>query len=148
MWQHFYLLPRPFEKGHFTPINGQRYDIHFLSRYSGGQMKFNKNNISFGFSEYTKSMKKCNIPLKSPIKSLPRMQKKNLKFSTFGSVLGPFLKKLCFWKMGVAGMKRGPCPLILHSFFMEPNEEALLKVSLKNFHWFQSCKTPLFQKLP
>ena len=23
-WRHFYLLPRPFEKGHFTPINGQR----------------------------------------------------------------------------------------------------------------------------
>ena len=26
--------------------------------YSGGQMKFNKNNISFGFSGYTKSMNK------------------------------------------------------------------------------------------
>ena len=48
--------------------------------YSGGQMKFKKNNISFGFSGYTKSMKKCNIPLKSPIKSLPRMQKKIWNF--------------------------------------------------------------------
>ena len=28
-WQHFYLPPCPFEKGHFTPINGQVYDIHF-----------------------------------------------------------------------------------------------------------------------
>ena len=25
-WQHFYLPPRPFEKGHFTPINGQVYN--------------------------------------------------------------------------------------------------------------------------
>ena len=33
VWQHFYLLSCPFEKGHFTPINGQRYDIHFLSLY-------------------------------------------------------------------------------------------------------------------
>ena len=67
-----------------------------FNTYSGGEMKFNKNNISFGFSGYTKSMKKCNIPLRSPIKSLTRMQKKYLKFSTFGNVLGSFLKKLCF----------------------------------------------------
>ena len=43
-------------------------------------MKSNKNNISFGFSGYTKSMKKCNIPLEIPIKWLPRMQKKFQKF--------------------------------------------------------------------
>ena len=43
-------------------------------------------------------------------------------------------------------MKRGPCPPSLHSFFMELNEEALLKVSLENLYWFQSYKKLLFQK--
>ncbi len=29
-WQHFYLLPHPFQKGHFTPIKGQEGShIHF-----------------------------------------------------------------------------------------------------------------------
>ena len=52
----------------------------FFFQYSGGQMKFNSNNISFNFSGYTKIIKKCNIPLKSPIKWLPRMQKKIWNF--------------------------------------------------------------------
>ena len=86
--------------------------------------------------------------IEKPYKIFTENAKKILKFSTLGIVLGPFLKKMCISKIGVACMKRGPCPLILHSFFMEPNEEALLKVSLKNFHWFQSYKTPLFQKWP
>ena len=40
--------------------------------------------------------------------------------------------------MGVAGMKQGPRPPIFYSFFRELNEKALLKVSLKNLHLFQS----------
>ena len=40
--------------------------------------------------------------------------------------------------MGVAGMKWSPRPPILYSFFRELKEEALLKVSLKNLHFFQS----------
>ena len=39
--------------------------------------------------------------------------------------------------MGVAGMKQGPRPPILLSFFTKLNEEALLKVSLKNIHRFK-----------
>ena len=33
VWQHFNLLPRPFEKSHFTPYKGQGYDIHFRKLY-------------------------------------------------------------------------------------------------------------------
>ena len=44
-------------------------------KYSGGRMKFNSSK-GFNFSGYTKSIKTCNIPLKRPIKWLPRMQKK------------------------------------------------------------------------
>ena len=86
--------------------------------------------------------------IEMPYKIFTKNEKKCLKFSTFVSVLGPFLKKQCFWKLGMAGLKRGPCPPSLHSFFMELNEEALLKVSLKNLYWFQSYKTLLFQKWP
>ena len=50
--------------------------------------------------------------------------------------------------MGVAGMKRGPRPPILYSFFRELNEEALLKVSLKNLCWFQGYKTLIFKNGP
>ena len=47
-------------------------------------------------------------------------------------------------------MKRGPCPTILYSFFTKLNEEALLKVSLKNLHLFQSYpffKNTAFSKM-
>ena len=50
--------------------------------------------------------------------------------------------------MGVASLKRGPCPTIFHSFFMELNKEALLKVSLKNLYWFQSYETLIFSCRP
>ena len=50
------------------------------STYSGVQNVFN-----FNFSGYTKSNETCNIPLKSPIKWLPKMQhlKKNSNFCYF-----------------------------------------------------------------
>ena len=63
---------------------------------------------------------------------------KNLRFSTFVRFLGPFLENYCFRKMGVGGMKRGSRPPILLSYFTKLNEQALLKVSLKNIHLFQS----------
>ena len=44
--------------------------------YSGGQMRFYGKNVSFGVSTTTESMKTNNIPLKSPIKLPPEMQKK------------------------------------------------------------------------
>ena len=64
----------------------------FFNYYSPVRMKFNRNYVSFNFWGYTKTIRKCNIPFKSPIKWLPKMQKK-LKFSTFVTILGPFLKK-------------------------------------------------------
>ncbi len=78
------------------------------------------------------------------------MQKKNLKCSTFVRVLRPLIKKTVFKKRGVAGMKQGPSPPILYSFFMKLNEKGLLKVSLKNFHPFQSYpffKNTAFSKM-
>ena len=86
--------------------------------------------------------------IEKPYKIFTENAKKKFQIFNFWQRFRAIFEKIVFLKNGVAGMKRGPCPLILHSFFMEPNEEALLKVSLKNFHWFQSCKTPLFQKWP
>ena len=39
--------------------------------------------------------------------------------------------------MGVAGIQWGPYPCTIHSFLINLNEEALLKVSFKNVDWFQ-----------
>ena len=78
--------------------------------------------------------------IEKPYRMVTKNAEKNWKFSTFVRFLGPFSDNWCFRKMCVAGMKRGPCPTILYSFFTKLNEEALLKVSLKNLYWFQSCK--------
>ena len=51
--------------------------------------------------------------------------------------------------MGVAGIKWEPYPSTIHSFSINLNEEALLKVSSKNIDQFQSCpfsKTTFFSK--
>ena len=82
-------------------------------------------------------MKTNDIPLKSPIKLQKEMLKKFPKFVRF---LGHFLKKQCFWKMGVAGIKQLPRPFKITSFSGNLNEEALLKVSFKNIYWFQKYK--------
>ena len=68
------------------------------------------------------------------------MQKKNWNFPKFGRFLGHFLKKQCFWKMGVAGIKRLPHPSKIGSFSWKLNKEALLKVSSKNVERFQKYK--------
>ena len=85
-------------------------------------------------------MKTNDIPLKSPIKLQQEMQKKILNFPKFVRFLGHFLKKQCFWKMGVAGIKRLPCPSKIGSFSWKLNGEALLKVSFKNVDQFQKYK--------
>ena len=61
-------------------------------------------------AQTTKSMKTNDIPMKSPIEFQQEMQKKNLNFPKFVRFLGHFLKKQCFWKMGVAGNKQLPHP--------------------------------------
>ena len=91
-------------------------------------------------AQTNKSMKTNDIPLKSPIKLQQEMQKKILNFPKFVRFLGHFLKKQCFWKMGVAGIKQLPCPSKIASFSGNLNGEALLKVSFKNIDWFQKYK--------
>ena len=81
-------------------------------------------------AQTTKSMKTNDIPLKSPIKLQQEMQKKILNFPKFVRFLGHLLKKHCFWKMGMAGIKRGPRPLTIPSFLVNLNEEALLKICI------------------
>ena len=66
-----------------------------------------------------------------------RNEKNIFEFFKICWFLGPFLKKQCFWKMGMAGIKRGPRPSTIPSFLVNLNEEALLKVSFKNIDWFQ-----------
>ena len=77
-------------------------------------------------------MKTNDIPLESPMKLQQEMQKKKLNFPKFVTFLGHFLKKQCFWKMGVAGIKQLSSPSKIASFSEKLKEEAILKVSLKN----------------
>ena len=91
-------------------------------------------------AQTNKSMKTNDIPLKSPIKLQQEMQKKILNFPKFVRFLGHFLKKQCFWKMGVAGIKWLPRPSKIASFSRKLNGEALLKVSFKNVDRFQKYK--------
>ena len=42
--------------------------------------------------------------------------------------------------MRLAGIKWGPYPSTIHSFSINLNEEAILKVSFKNIDWFQKYK--------
>ena len=81
-------------------------------------------------------MKTNEGPLKSPIKMLQEMQKK-INFFQNCWVLGPFSKNLCFWKMGMAGIKWSPCLSTRPSFSVHINKEAFLKISFKNIDWFQ-----------
>merc|ERR1712139_646113 len=77
---------------------------------------------------------------KSPIKLQQERQKKFLNLPKFVRFLGHFLKKQCFWKMGMAGIKQLPRPSKIASFSGNLNGEALLKVSFKNVDWFQKYK--------
>ena len=62
-------------------------------------MKFNISK-DLNFSGYIKSIKTCNIPLKTSIKMVTMNAEKKINFSTFDRFLGPFLKKQCFSKNG------------------------------------------------
>ena len=115
--------------------------------YSGGQLRRTGKKVSFCVSATTEIMKTNYVPLKSPIKLLPEMKKNIFEML----VLRTFFEKVSFWKMGVAGIKWGPCPFTIPPFLVILNEEALLKVSFKNIDWFQICqfsKTTAFSKRP
>ena len=75
-----------------------------------------------------------------PYKTATRNAKTIWNFPKFTRFLGHFLKKQCFWKTGVVGIKQLPCPSKIASFSGKLNEEALLKVSFKNIDWFQKYK--------
>ena len=60
--------------------------------YSGRQMKFNSNNVSFNFSASTETVKKIQYTIEKPYKMVTKNAEKNLKFSTFVRFLGPFLE--------------------------------------------------------
>ena len=66
-------------------------------------------------------MKTNDIPLKSPIKLQQEMQKKIWNFPKFVRFLGHFLKKQCFWKMGMAGIKQLLRPSKIASFLRNLN---------------------------
>ena len=82
--------------------------------------------------------KQCTI--EKPYKIAKKKWQKNLNFPKFVRFVGHFLKKECFWKMGVAGMKQLSCPSKIASFSGNLNGEALLKVSFKNIDRFQKYK--------
>ena len=54
-----------------------------IQGYSGGQLRWTGKNVSFCAPATTEIMKTNNVPLKAPIKLLPEMKKKILKFSKF-----------------------------------------------------------------
>ena len=91
-------------------------------------------------AQTTKSMKTNDIPLKSPIKLQKEMAKKILNFPKFVRFLGHFLKKQCFWKMGVAGIKLLPCLSKIGPLSWKLNGKALLKVSFRNVDRFRKYK--------
>ena len=105
MWTRFW----PFLTTHLPHVD----------RYSPVRMKFNRNNISFNFWGRTKTIEKCNIPLKSPIKWLPKMQHFFLN-SNFCYVFRAIFGKLMFLKNGHGRHEMGGMPthyvFIFHEF--------------------------------
>ena len=92
---------------------------------------YSPNHLEYENKRYT---------IEKPYKIATRNAKKIWNFPKFVRFLGHFLKKQCFWKMGVAGIKQLPCPSKIASFSGNLNGEALLKVSFKNVDWFQKYK--------
>ena len=93
--------------------------VAIFESYSPVRMKFNRNNVSFNFWGCTKTIKKCNIPLKSPIKWLPKMQHFFLN-SNFCYVFRAIFGKLMFLKNGHGRHEKGGMPthyvVIFHEF--------------------------------
>ena len=87
--------------------------------------------------------------MEKPYKIATSHTKKNWNFPKFVRFLGHFLKKQCFWKMGMAGIKQLPCPSKIASFSRNLNEEALLKVSFnKTENPFQSYNPQILSNAP
>ena len=101
--------------------------------YSGGQWKRDSKNVP-SVSQHPlrlwKQTMQCTI--KKPYKIATRNEKKYFWNVQNLLVLRTFFEKVSFWKMGVVGIKCGPYPSTIHSFSINLNEEALLKVSFEN----------------
>ena len=85
--------------------------------------------------------------IKKPYKNATRNAKFFLKFFKHCWLLGPFSKKPCFWKMGMAGIKWWPCLSTRPSFSvkaLKTNEfwNSFLHFYLhfqQTFHWYIVC---------
>ena len=69
-----------------------------LLTYSLFHISINPQSKSFYFSATTQNIETCNIPLKSPIKWLPKMQKIFLNFQLLLGFRGHFRKSSVFEK--------------------------------------------------
>ena len=67
----------------------------YFSSYSGGQMKFNRNNVSFNFSGYTKNIKKMQYTIEKRYKMVTRNAAFKKKFQCLLGFKGKF------WKISV-----------------------------------------------
>ena len=79
-------------------------------------------------------MKTKDIPLKSPIKLQKEMPKKFPNFPIFVRFLGHYLKKQCFWKMGMATVSCLPRPFSKNTAFSK-NALKILQI-LENSKFF------------
>ena len=82
------------------------FEIEFTVHCSGGQMKFDSNCVSFNFPRPTETIKKINVPLKSPIKWLPKMQKNILNFQLLFGFRAIF-ERVVFLKNGCGRYQAG-----------------------------------------
>ena len=73
-----------------------------LSTYSGGHLRFYGKNVSFCPSPTNDITETNKVPLKSPIKMLPEMQKKIWIFQKF-LVFRAFFEKAVFLENGLGG---------------------------------------------
>ena len=60
--------------------------------YSGGQMKFNSNNVSFNFSRSAETRKKNQYSIEKPYKMVTKNATFFCEFSTFVRFLGQFFE--------------------------------------------------------
>ena len=117
--------------------------------YSLVRIKFNSSIVALTFPSISQDILKVS---KHACISLMNCYQRNAKKFEFFKIcwfLGPFLKRQCFGKMGMAGIKLGSHSSTIPSFLVIFNEEALLKVLFKNIDWFQICpfsKTTAFSK--
>ena len=98
-------------------------------------MRRQKHFLLFNTNPWHYMYENKQVTIKKPYKNATRTAKffffKNCWF------LGPLLKNQCLRKMGVAGIKLGPCLSTIPSFLVNINEKAFLKDSFKNIDLYK-----------